>query len=59
MERAEAWHQKFVPLYVRGCSLLFLFGTFHAFFIWDGDILTDYALLGFLLLLSERENLKR
>lgn len=51
MERATARGQKFIPLYVRRLFWLFVFGTIHAFFIWDGDILMDYALLGLILIL--------
>lgn len=51
MERAKAKGEKFVPIYLRRLFVLFGFGVIHAFFIWDGDILMDYALMGFVLLL--------
>lgn len=54
MEKTLEKGQKFVPIYVRRLLALLLFGTIHAFFIWDGDILMDYALLGFLLLLFRK-----
>lgn len=54
MERAARRGKRFVPLYARRLAALLLFGTVHAFLIWDGDILTEYALLGFVLLLFRK-----
>jgi uncharacterized protein len=54
MQRAEArgrgigWHHS------RRLAVLFLFGAIHAVFLWYGDILMAYALLGFGLLLFRR-----
>jgi uncharacterized protein len=41
-----------LPLYVRRLTILFGFGVIHAYFLWYGDILHPYALLGFLLILA-------
>jgi uncharacterized protein len=40
----------FIPLYRRRLALLFVIGMLHAL-IWSGDILTLYALIGFLFIL--------
>ena len=40
----------FIPLYRRRLALLFIIGAIHATF-WSGDILTLYALVGFILIL--------
>ena len=58
MMRAEARGARFLPLYSRRLCVLFLIGTAHFLLLWDGDILHDYALLGFVLLLFRRRSLK-
>lgn len=39
-----------MDIYTRRLLWLFIIGVFHAYFIWDGDILYHYAICGFLLL---------
>lgn len=58
MERTLEKGRRFVPVYARRLLILLLFGTIHAFFIWDGDILMDYALLGFVLLIFRKAKAK-
>jgi len=48
-ERALAKTTKPKLLFYRRLFILLLIGLAHAFFIWYGDILVTYALLGFLL----------
>jgi len=51
MERAEAKNVRFISVYMRRLLILFVFGGIHAIFLWTGDILSMYALLGMVLLL--------
>lgn len=44
----------FVSLYARRLLVLLGFGVCHIAFVWVGDILLTYALLGFLLILFSR-----
>jgi uncharacterized protein len=54
MARIEGRGARFAPLYARRLLVLLGIGLIHAFLIWIGDILTYYALLGFLLLLFRK-----
>jgi uncharacterized protein len=51
MQRAEARGTSVAPLYLRRMGALLLIGSAHSIGLWYGDILTTYALLGFVLLL--------
>ncbi|MGE7111194.1 DUF418 domain-containing protein [Lysinibacillus sp. NPDC047702] len=53
-ERATVKQLNFWSIYCRRLIALFIFGCIHAYFIWFGDILTDYAILGLLLLLMHK-----
>jgi uncharacterized protein len=50
MERAESRGARFVPFFSRRLFWLLVIGLVHSTFIWYGDILVIYALLGFLLM---------
>lgn len=55
MQRAKAHPQVgFTAQYVRRLFVLFLIGWAHAYFLWWGDILRFYALIGAFLLLFRR-----
>jgi uncharacterized protein len=52
--RAEERRQRIVPVYLRRTAVLFVIGLIHGVFIWDGDILSTYALCGATLLLFRK-----
>ena len=45
-----------LPLFRRRLAILLLIGLIHAVFIWSGDILVTYALIGFLLIAFRRQS---
>lgn len=51
MSRAAARGGRFAGMYSRRLLVLLGIGIAHVLFIWDGDILIWYALIGFVLLL--------
>jgi uncharacterized protein len=58
MERADRSGIASRIFYVRRLSILLLFGVLHFVFIWWGDILAPYALLGFVLMLFRKRSQK-
>jgi uncharacterized protein len=56
--RAEQRGASIVPLYARRMGMLLAIGCAHLFLLWFGDILTAYAVLGFVLLLFRRSSNK-
>jgi len=50
LERAQARGHGMVPGYVRRLLVLLGIGAIHAWFVWWGDILFTYALVGLLML---------
>ena len=53
-ERASQKGMSFYSFGVRRLIILLLIGSIHAFLIWSGDILINYAVFGLLLLLFMR-----
>jgi len=47
---ARQWRERFVPLYRRRLFFLLAVGVLHGLLLWYGDILTLYAICGFVLL---------
>jgi len=58
MMRAEARGVRFLPFYLRRLGILFLIGVAHFLFLWDGDIVHNYAVDGCILLLFRRRSLR-
>jgi uncharacterized protein len=54
LERAEARGGGFSQMFVRRMLALFAFGVINQIFFFFGDILTNYALLGLMLMLFRR-----
>lgn len=50
LQNAEKKGRSGKILFIRRLAVLLLFGLFHSYFIWFGDILLMYAILGFALL---------
>jgi uncharacterized protein len=52
--RAQQRQSRIVPVYLRRMAVLFLIGAFHAVFIWSGDVLKYYAVMGIALILFRK-----
>lgn len=48
MGRAQAKEAPFLPVYLRRLLVLAIFGVVHGVFLWTGDILLMYAVIGFI-----------
>lgn len=58
MKRAESKGENVSLLFSRRLLILLVFGILHLVFLWHGDILHIYALIGFFLLAFYRRNAK-
>jgi uncharacterized protein len=54
MNRAEARDVPFTRVYYRRSAWLIVFGLLHGYFIWFGDILFHYALMGMIVFLFRK-----
>jgi len=54
MNRAESRGVPFAPVFFRRSAWLMLLGLLHGYFIWFGDILFHYALMGMVVFLARR-----
>lgn len=53
-ESSQVRGRNFNRIYARRLTALLLIGLIHGILIWYGDVLTHYALMGFLLMLFQR-----
>lgn len=53
-EKALERNQSFSKMMAKRLTILLLFGFIHALFVWSGDVLFSYAVLGFSLILFVR-----
>lgn len=53
-EKAQKAGGKFTAVTARRLGLLALFGLIHGIFIWSGDVLFPYAMMGFVMILLIR-----
>ncbi len=58
MQRAEKKSTSTTKLFIRRSLFLFIFGILHFIFVWYGDILHVYGIIGFFLLLFKNSSLK-
>lgn len=58
LDRASQKGNPAVPLFLRRMTILLGIGAIHAFLIWYGDILVEYAVLGFVLVLFRKTSQK-
>jgi len=54
MNRAEVRGSAFTPIFYRRSAWLIVIGLLHAYFIWFGDILFHYGLMGMIVFLFRR-----
>jgi uncharacterized protein len=54
MNRAEVRGSAFAPIFYRRSAWLIVIGLLHAYFIWFGDILFHYGLMGMIVFLFRR-----
>ena len=54
MNRAEARDAPFAPIFYRRSAWLMVIGLLHGYFIWFGDILFHYALMGMIVFLFRK-----
>ncbi len=53
-EKSLAKGIPFAPIMARRMTMLLMFGLLHALFIWMGDILFTYAIMGFVMIAAVR-----
>ncbi|GKV67558.1 hypothetical protein NCCP2716_00560 [Sporosarcina sp. NCCP-2716] len=53
-EKSKLLRQPFGPVAARRMAILLVFGVLHAVFVWSGDVLFTYAMMGFLMIAAVR-----